>query len=293
VETNEKVVWTPLKIIQWAVPYLSDKGIKNPKLDVEILISFALKIDRLGIYLQFDRPLDATELSLIRGFLKRRSQFEPIQYITGSREFFGLSFNVSPNVLIPRPETEQLVELGIEFLESIQENQRIVLDLGTGSGCIASSIAKNVHCQVWAIDISEAALKVAKANAEKFGITSFIEWRKGDWFSALSSSDPEKFSLIVCNPPYISLSERDELGFEVKDYEPPEALFGGTDGLTAYVALEKSLKEKLSINGIVLLEMEANRCDKILEIFKDFQYKKTVFKDLQGLPRVLKLENIP
>lgn len=289
---NDKSIWTPLKIIQWAVPYLNQKGIKNSKLDVEILISFALKIDRLGVYLQFDRPLDATELSLIRELLKRRSRHEPIQYITGCREFFGLSFNVSSGVLIPRPETEQLVELGIEFLGRVPESQRIVLDLGTGSGCIAISIAKNIHCYVWAVDVSQTALSVAQANAEKLGITSSIEWRRGDWFSALNPSDPDKFSLIVCNPPYISLSERDEIASEVKNYEPPEALFAGTDGLSAYVSLEKILKEKLSIKGTVLLEIEANRCDKILKIFKDFQYKKTIFKDLQGLPRVLKLENI-
>ena len=120
-DPSPKVVWTPLKIIQWAVPFLKEKGISSPKLEVELFIAAALGIDRLKVYLQFDRPLDASELALIRGMLKRRAAREPIQYIMGKREFFGLSFQVEPGVLIPRPETEDLVERAVEFLKGIPE----------------------------------------------------------------------------------------------------------------------------------------------------------------------------
>ena len=143
---SEKAMWTPLKIIQWAVPYLTQKGVSHARFDVECLIAHALKIDRLKVYLQFDRPLDPSELTLIREYLKRRALHEPIQYILGVREFFGHSFKVRPGVLIPRPETEQLVELAIEYLKGIPEENRLVLDLGTGSGCIAISLAKAIPC---------------------------------------------------------------------------------------------------------------------------------------------------
>src|SRR5581483_9505472 len=196
-----KAVWTPLKIIQWAVPFLAQKGILHPRLDVELLIAHALKLDRLKVYLQFDRPLDPQELSIIRELLKRRSFFEPIQYITGEKEFFGFKFKVAPGVLIPRPETELLVEKAIEYLKEIPEEKRIVLDLGTGSGCISISIAKTVKCRIWAVDISEKALEIAVFNGSKLGAEG-IQWRRGNWFDALNSSDPNQFTLIVSNPPY-------------------------------------------------------------------------------------------
>src|ERR1700679_4082874 len=207
---SEKVMWTPLKIIQWAVPYLTQKGIPHARFDVECLIAHALKIDRLKVYLQFDRPLDPDELTLIREFLKRRALNEPIQYILGVREFFGHSFKVGPGVLIPRPETEQLVELAIQHLKGIPEENRSVLDLGTGSGCIAISVAKAIPCQVWAVDISDKALHMARENADNLGITT-IQWRPGSWFSALKDEDLGQFQLILSNPPYIPLGEKAQL----------------------------------------------------------------------------------
>ncbi len=280
--------WTPLKIIQWAVPFLGQKGIPHPRFDVETLIAHALGIDRLKVYLQFDRPLDAEELTRIREMLRRRSHFEPIQYITGLREFYGLPYKVSPAVLIPRPETELLVELAIGHLKTLPEEKRVVLDLGTGSGCIALSIAKNIACQIWALDISPRALEVARENAKNLKMES-VQWREGDWFSALLPGDPQQFSLILSNPPYIALSEKDDLSPEVRDFEPFEALFSGEDGLSAYQYLADNLENRLLTGGLALFELQANRRDNICSLFSGTTWSQTLYPDLQGLPRVLKL----
>jgi len=286
---SEKAMWTPLKIIQWAVPYLTQKGVPHARFDVECLIAHALKIDRLKVYLQFDRPLDPSELTLIREYLKRRALHEPIQYILGVREFFGHSFKVRPGVLIPRPETEQLVELAIEYLKGIPEENRLVLDLGTGSGCIAISIAKAIPCRVWAVDISDKALGIARENADNLGVNA-IQWRLGSWFSALKDEDLAQFQLILSNPPYISLGEKAQLEEQVRDFEPNEALFGGESGLEAYESLAVSLTQKLKIDGIALLELHADGLSKVLPLFERTGLKGVAYPDLQGHARVLKLQ---
>ncbi|HTA76000.1 MAG TPA: peptide chain release factor N(5)-glutamine methyltransferase [bacterium] len=287
---SEKAIWTPLKIIQWAVPYLTQKGIFHARFDVECLIAHALKMDRLKVYLQFDRPLDPDELTVIRELLKRRALHEPIQYILGTREFFGHSFKVGPGVLIPRPETEQLVELAIEHLKDIPEKKRLVLDLGTGSGCIAISVAKALPCQVWAVDVSENALQVAEENAINNGVSSIL-WRKGNWFEALKPQDISQFQLILSNPPYIPLNEKPQLEPQVRDFEPKEALFGGESGLEAYENLALSLHQRLLPGGMALLELHANGLNRVLPLFEKTGLRGTAYPDLQGHPRVLKLEN--
>jgi release factor glutamine methyltransferase len=289
--SKSKSIWTPLKIIQWAVPYLNQKGIENAKFDTEVLIAHALNIDRLKVYLQFDRPLDEFELKIIHGFLKRRSQHEPIQYITGIREFFGHSFKVAPGVLIPRPETEHLVTAAIDYLKDVPEEERLVLDLGTGSGCIALSVAKAIPCRVWAVDISEIALRIAKENASNLGVLEGIHWRQGDWFAALTSEDPSQFKVILSNPPYVPIPEKDSLSVEVKDFEPIEALFGGEDGLAAYKKVVNPLVRHLGPGGMALLELHDDGCDKVKALYKDSGLKETVVKDLRGFSRVLRLIN--
>lgn len=287
---SKNVIWTPLKIIQWAVPYLTQKGIPHARFDVECLIAHALRIDRLKVYLQFDRPLDPDELTLIREYLKRRALHEPIQYIVGVREFFGHSFKVGPGVLIPRPETEQLVELAIDYLKGIPEEKRLVLDLGTGSGCIAISVAKAISCQVWAVDISDVALRIAQENALNLGISS-IQWRIGNWYEGLKPQDIRQFQLILSNPPYIPLGEKAQLEPQVRDFEPNVALFGGESGLEAYESLAVSLYQRLLKGGVALLELHADGLNKVLPLFEKTGLKGTAYPDLQGYPRSLRLEN--
>jgi release factor glutamine methyltransferase len=285
-----KEVWTPLKIIQWAVPYLTQKGISSPRLDVELIIAQVLQMDRLKVYLQFDRPLDAKELAFIREMLKRRAQREPLQYILGQREFFGFNFKVTPDVLIPRQETELLVEGVLKYLESFPEENRLFLDLGTGSGCIAIAVAKNIQCHVWAVDQSAKALEIARSNAQNLGIND-IQWRQGDWFKALKLEDPTQFSVIASNPPYISTEEKGDLLPEVRDFEPPEALFAEMEGLEAYQDIAKGLKDRLLPGGAALFEIHANGHNKVSEVLAPLGLKQTLERDLQGHPRVIKLEN--
>ncbi len=287
--TGAKEVWTPLKIIQWAVPYLTQKGITSPRMDVELLVAHALHLDRLKVYLQFDRPLDGSELAAIRELLKRRAQREPLQYILGQREFFGFDFKVGPGVLIPRPETELLVEGALKHLERLPLENRLFLDLGTGSGCIALAVAKSISCQVWAVDQSEKALEMAQLNAKNLGVDS-IQWRLGDWFKALKTEDPAQFGVIVSNPPYVSPEERVELSPEVRDFEPPEALFAEKQGLKAYEDIAVGLKERLLRLGAAFLEIHANGFDKVSRIMAPLGLKETLERDLQGLPRIIKLE---
>ncbi|HJT24092.1 MAG TPA: peptide chain release factor N(5)-glutamine methyltransferase [bacterium] len=288
--TGAKDTWTPLKIIQWAVPYLTQKGISNPRMDVELILAHALQLDRLKVYLQFDRPLDAGELAAIRELLKRRAQREPLQYLLGQREFFGLNFKVGPAVLIPRPETELLVEGVLKHLEKFPQENRLVLDLGTGSGCIAIAVAKNISCRVWAVDKSERALETAKLNGQNLGVEPPIEWRQGDWFTALRPEDPLQFAVIVSNPPYIPMEEKAELSPEVRDYEPSEALFAEKMGLKAYEDIAAGLKERLLEGGGAFLEIHANGFDKVSGVMAPLGLKETLERDLQGHPRLIKLE---
>jgi release factor glutamine methyltransferase len=283
--------WTPLKVVQWATVFLTQKGISSARLDSELLVAHALNLDRLKIYLQFDRPLQPEELSIIRGYLVRRSKREPIQYIMGMKDFFGFNFKVSPSVLIPRPETELLVENTIEFLRSLPDKERSVLDLGTGSGCIAISIALNIFCGVWAVDISREALEMGNQNAEHLKASQFINWRLGQWFSALWSNDPSQFSVVVCNPPYVAYSERKDLMPEIVLYEPGQAIFSGESGLEAYQELAPNLWNHLRPGGRAYLELHSSRHHEITALFYNFPWRKQeVISDLQGLPRILVLE---
>jgi release factor glutamine methyltransferase len=282
--------WTPLKVLQWAVPFLRTKGLPNPKLDSELLLAHALGIDRLKVYLQFDRPLDRAELDLIRGYFIRRAGQEPIQYITGTREFFGYPFQVGPGVLIPRPETEHLVEKAISFLGAIPEREPRVLDLGTGSGCIALSLAKKVSCRVWAVEKSEKALKVAIQNGIFLGVGT-IHWRLGDWYGALQRTDPAQFHLLVSNPPYVSHEEKEMLDPEVLEFEPSEALFAEESGMGAYRKIAEKAWEKLIPGGNLILETHPDRWEEVSALFPEGAWRqRELIRDLSGHPRVLALK---
>jgi release factor glutamine methyltransferase len=285
-----KDIWTPLKIIQWAIPFLAKKGIPNPRFEAECLVAHAMNLDRLKVYLQFDRPLDAEELKIIRDYLSRRALHEPVSYIIGSREFYGHSFKVTQEVLIPRPETEHLVENALSFLKTVPSENRTVLDLGTGSGCIAISLALKGENNIWAVDISEKAINVAQINAELAGLNNSIRWRLGDWFSGLKEEDPRQFDVIISNPPYISEKEKEEMTSDILEFEPKLALFSGKTGLEAYETIAKSLWERLLPGGSAFFELHATRSEAIREVFRGEDWREEVLYDLQNLPRVLVLK---
>jgi len=296
--TNE--TWTVLKIIQWTTEYLKGKGIDNPRLDSEVLLAHLLRLDRVGLYLNFDRPLSRDELSSFREIVKRRGSREPLQYITGHQEFWSLDFKVTPDVLIPRPDTEILVEEALkavrrETLDVRRQNQLpfTILDLCTGSGCIAISLAHELKdAVVHAIDASEAALSIARENAEKNGVRDRVIFLQGDLYEALTShvSRLTSYDLIVSNPPYIKNIDIPNIQPEVRDYEPRMAVDGGTEGLGFYKRIVADAPNHLSPHGWLMVEVGEGQADAVSKMMADtgaFESISTV-KDLAGIERVVK-----
>lgn len=293
--------WTVLKIIQWTTEYLKGKGIENPRLDSEVLLSHLLKFDRVGLYLNYDRPLSKEELSSFREMLKRRGGREPLQYITGRQEFWSLDFKVTPDVLIPRPETEILVEEAIKVVGGqwsvVSENRPLILDLCTGSGCIAISLANELKdAVVYAADASDAALKVARENAEINGVQDRVTFLKGDLYEAIENRPrttdhrPLLFDLIVSNPPYIKTGDIPNIQPEVRDYEPRIAVDGGQEGLDFYKRIISGAPHYLLSGGWLMVEVGEGQATAVSEMMKDsgsFEPASTV-KDLAGIERVVK-----
>ncbi len=292
--------WTVLKIIQWTTEYLRGKGIDNPRLDSEVLLAHLLRLDRVGLYLNFDRPLSRDELSSFREIVKRRGSREPLQYITGHQEFWSLDFKVTPDVLIPRPDTEILVEEALkavrrETLDVRRQNQLpfTILDLCTGSGCIAISLAHELKdAVVHAIDASEAALSIARENAEKNGVRDRVIFLQGDLYEALTShvSRLTSYDLIVSNPPYIKNIDIPNIQPEVRDYEPRMAVDGGTEGLGFYKRIVADAPNHLSPHGWLMVEVGEGQADAVSKMMADtgaFESISTV-KDLAGIERVVK-----
>ncbi|HUU41545.1 MAG TPA: peptide chain release factor N(5)-glutamine methyltransferase, partial [Desulfatiglandales bacterium] len=215
--------WAIREILHTTTDLLKDKGIESPRLCAEVLLSHQLKKNRLGLYLSFDQPLSIHEISGYRSLIKRRLKKEPLQYITGNQEFWSLDFLVGPAVLIPRQETELLVEEAVKLKEKnlLDDcHQPRILDLGTGSGAIAISLAKEIeNAIIWASDISFDALAIATANAKRHKLEKRIRFCQGDLFQPFSNSS-NSFDIIISNPPYISSEKLKMLPEEIRDYEP-------------------------------------------------------------------------
>ncbi len=286
-------VWTPLRVLNWAVPFLKGKGVESPRLDVECLLARVLGCDRLRVYLQFDRPLSADERATLRDWIARRARREPLAYLLGEKEFYGLPFIVNRSVLIPRPESEMLVEEAKKVLEVLPPEERTLLDLGTGSGCLALSLAAALpDLRVWALDQSGDALATARQNAQRHGLEDRVVFRQGSWWEALLPPDPTQFAVIISNPPYISEGERGEIAPEILEYEPFVALFSGESGLVDYQAIGMGLEARLAPGGWAFLELNSNLSDKIEALWAHWEGRR-VLRDLQGLPRVLALQKQP
>lgn len=285
-----KEAWTPLKVIQWAVPLLRQRQVLHPRYGVLCLVAFGLDMDPLHLHSQFGRRLKKAELSRIQGLILRRMNHEPLEYILGEAFFFGLPFKVSPAVLRPRPETGQLVEMALDYLAKIPEEKRLVLDLGTGCGNIALSVAKYLPCRVLAVDISSKALLIARANARRLKVVESIQFRQGDWFSALTRRDPVQFQVILCNPPYVAQFEREILNPEIVGFEPPVAVFGGENGLKPYQALVKGIPPRLLPGGMALMEVDPSRAQAVSALFRNQGLRRSFGKDDAGVNRVLILK---
>jgi release factor glutamine methyltransferase len=246
--------WTILKIIQWATSYFKSNHIDSPRLTIEILLAHVLRVERIHLYLDFERPLDSDELAHLKSLVKRRLSREPVAYITGKKEFFGNEFSVSGDVLIPRPETEFLVEEALNYIPEQGKEPVRIIDMGTGSGAVIVSLAKNrPGHHYFASDISYAALAIAKDNARTLEAGG-IGFYAGKWFEPLNASD-KPFDMIVSNPPYIPTAEIDNLEPEIRRYEPLSALDGGDDGMNALRELIRSAPAYMKPGGVMLLEI--------------------------------------
>jgi release factor glutamine methyltransferase len=254
-------IWTTLKILAWTKEFLLSKGVANARLEAEWLLCAVTGLDRVGLYLQYDKPLNDRELAELRVLVARRARREPLQHILGSQEFCGLEYEVTADVLIPRYDTEALVSEAV----TRQSDARSVLDIGTGSGCIAISLQKRLpNAVVTATDISETALTVARRNAEKH--CAAIEFLSGSLFVPVAD---RRFDLIVSNPPYIPTADIGCLDQEVRDYDPRAALDGGNDGLDIYRSLIPASIEHLNPRGWLLVEIGIGQADDVSRLFRD------------------------
>ncbi len=271
--------WTVLRMLEWATEYLEAKKVPSARLSIEWLLADLLGCKRLDLYLKFDRPLSPEELELLKPALLRRAAHEPLQYITGSTDFYGLELSTTPAALIPRPETEQLVELVLEKYPS--GSQIKVLDIGTGSGCIP--IALKHHRREWqlhACDISRDALELARKNAARH--ETDITFFEHDLFTP--RIDETRYDLIVSNPPYIPESERNSIEPQVRDFEPGQALFHPDIG-EVYRALLRLAENQLVKNGRLLLEIHEHKGEEIASIFKRETWHTEQLKDYSGKDR--------
>lgn len=252
---------TILEVLSASSDYLNKKNIESPRREAELLLADFLNVGRMDLYLDFERPLTEKELEGFRGRLKRRGEKEPGQYIHGFVKFYGLELKVSPDVLIPRPETEILVDKIVEKLEGQDLEGKQLLDLCTGSGCIGLALKKRFPLlNVSLSDVSEKALNIARENGKNLE----VEYYLGDLFSPLKG---KKFDYIVCNPPYISQDEYDSLDSEVKDFEPKLALLAGGRGVEVYERIKEDLPSYLNPNGVVWFELGAFQGAALLKLF--------------------------
>jgi release factor glutamine methyltransferase len=281
--------WTVGRLLGWTADYLKQQGADNPRLDAEVLLAYARRCERIELYAAFSEVVDDQERGLFRELVKRRAAGAPVAYLVGRKEFYSLMFQVTPDVLIPRPETEFLVVVALDWLKTRDPAlpPARVVDVGTGSGCIAISIAKHApNCELLAIDVSPAALAVAQLNAETHGVSGRLNFLQGDLLGGLAAQPT--FDLIVSNPPYIGLCERPTLAPQVRDQEPSVALYGGEMGIELTARLVREASERLPSGGMLLLESSPQLMGSVQQLFADgltWQPPK-ILKDLAGLARV-------
>jgi release factor glutamine methyltransferase len=248
--------WTIQKLLNWITDFLTQKNVDSPRLSAELLLTHVLGLSRIELYTLFDRQVEPAKLEILRGLVKRCSEQEPVAYLVGRCEFYSLPLKITRDCLIPRPETELLVERAVEFLRKRTGSQQ-ALDLCTGSGCIAAAIVKNhKDCSVVATDICEKALAVAAENLAALKLTDKIKLLQGDLFNPIVEGlDQVRFDLIVSNPPYVSGAEFEKLDKNVRDYEPRRALYGGIDGLDIYRRIISAAGDYLKPDGALMLEI--------------------------------------
>lgn len=277
-------VWTVKKILDWTSGYFSERQIPEPRLSAELLLADILDCKRISLYVQFERILSKSERDQFRAFVKRRAENEPVQYILGETEFMGLPFRVRPGVLIPRPDSELLVDRALEFCRLSGASGLRIIDLGTGSGCLAISLAKLLpQATVTAIDNQTDALEIAAENAAINDVQ--VEFLLQDMQQLTSAT--QHYDIIISNPPYVRLSEWQQLHPQVRDFEPDNALVAGDDGLLFYRHITTVAGNLLSPQGRIFLEVGYDQAPTVQQMLTDAGFQTIVSRDFQQIERVV------
>lgn len=284
-----KDAWTVGRMLQWTADHLQRHGCSTPRLDAELLLAESLGCNRIDLYTAYDAVPPETATARFRELIRQRAKGMPVAYLLGRREFYSLRFRVTPDVLIPRPETELLVMAMVELARSWrQQEPLLVCDVGTGCGNIAVCAAKHIPgCRVTAVDISPSALEVARSNAAEHKVADRIRFVQSDLFAAIDGG--ERFHVVVSNPPYVGEKEMEALSPDVRDYEPPQALVAGPRGTEVIESLVPQAAAHLIAGGHLLMEINPMLHDEICTVIRNGrQYEiLSVVKDLARLPRVV------
>jgi release factor glutamine methyltransferase len=280
--------WTIGRLLQWTTDYLKEHGSETPRLDAEVLLAHARGCQRIALYTAFDEPAADDLRTKFRALVKERAEGKPVAYLVGHREFYSMSFRVTPDVLIPRPETELLVVRLLDIAKERGGQPLAIADVGTGSGIIAIVAAKRLpQAQVTAIDTGRAALDVARSNAESHGVADRIQWIESDLFAAVPAG--KTFDIVATNPPYITEAEYQQLSKTVKDFEPRAALIAGPYGTEVIERLIPQAADRLNSGGWLLMEtspMIEPAVRAVMETESRFELAPTI-KDLAGHPRIV------
>ena len=278
-------IWTIGRILKWTEQYFGTKGVESPRLDAEVLLSHVLKKERIYLYVHFDQPLEAAELAAYKELIKQRVNHVPVAYLLGQKEFMGLTFKVTPATLIPRPDTEILVQAAVERLRGREKVS--FADIGTGSGAICLSVLSFVPDSTAAtVDISQEARAVAEENAKSLGLSERIEFFTGDLLEPVKD---RKFTAILSNPPYIPEQDIEGLQAEVRCQEPYGALAGGKDGLDFYRRLCSEAPVLLDDDGFMAFEVGIGQAAKVAALAEENPLiaRTEILKDLAGIERVV------
>ncbi len=279
-------VWTVRRILEWTTGFLKQKGVESPQLEAELLLAHARQCQRIRLYIDIDDELTEIQRTQMRESVQRRAKREPLAYIIGTREFYGRSFEVGHGVLIPRPETESLVDICLERIP--KDHPRAVVEVGFGSGCIAVTIARQRPlCKVTATDMSARAMEIAARNVQKMEVADRVTLLAGDVLEPLLAAGAV-FDGLISNPPYIRDNERETLAPEIAQHEPAEALFAGTDGLDIVRRIVADAPRILKSGAFIALELDPSQCETVAELLRSSGFGSTAVRsDLSGNERIV------
>ena len=280
-------IWTIGRILKWTEQYFEQKGVESPRLDAEVLLSHLLKKQRIYLYVHFDEPLQAEELAAYREMIKKRVAHVPVAYILGEKEFMGLTFQVTADTLVPRPDTEILVQAAVDALKGMPPEAHRFADIGTGSGAICLSVLHfTENTEADTVDISSGARAVAEQNAAALGLTERITFHTGDLLEPIKD---KTYTAILSNPPYIPQADIETLAPEVRCKEPMTALCGGADGLDFYRRLCAEAPDMLLAGGFMAFEVGIHQAEAVANLAQEHPLieRTEIIKDYAGIDRVV------